>query len=334
MSWQEFVGHQPLIEMFRRAWERGRTGHAFLLLGPAGIGKRTFARNITQTLFCERRGPGEFDACGLCSACKQVAASTHPDLIEIGCPPGKRELPIALIAGDKERRGKEGLCHDLSLRPMSAASRIAIIDDAETMNEESANSLLKTLEEPPPGAILFLLAPDLTQILPTIRSRCQVIRFTPLTPEELTTLILRQGLVSQPAEAAELAAVAEGSLETAAQLLDAGLLRIKTGIEKQLATRPLNGLAVAKALEALFDELGGDTSRQREYLAWSIHFTVAALRAALRQPQSAEVQEQLGLMLDRCFEAEQHFEQSMPVPLCLEALWSDLSSLTRTPTAI
>ncbi|MFT3772273.1 MAG: hypothetical protein QM820_43285 [Minicystis sp.] len=84
------------------------------------------------------------------------------------------------MVGAPDRRGREGLCHDLSLRPMSANRKVAIIDDADRMNEESANALLKTLEEPPAGSILFLITPSIEPILPTIRSRCQPIRFGPL----------------------------------------------------------------------------------------------------------------------------------------------------------
>jgi DNA polymerase-3 subunit delta' len=136
-----------------------------VFVGPDGVGKRLVAKGIAQCLFCQRVSDEQLDACGACAACRQVLADTHPDLLTVGCPEGKRELPIALIAGEGERRGREGLLHDLSLRPMSATRRIAIIDDADTMNEESANALLKTLEEPPPGSLLFLISPSLDALL-------------------------------------------------------------------------------------------------------------------------------------------------------------------------
>ena len=97
------------------------------LTGPGGVGKRFVARGIAQSLFCERTPEEQLDACGECPACRQVRAGTHPDLLTIACPEGKRELPIELIAGSAENRGREGLCRDLALRPMSAPRRIALI---------------------------------------------------------------------------------------------------------------------------------------------------------------------------------------------------------------
>ncbi len=149
LTWSTLVGHAAQVGMLRRAAERGRLGSTLLFAGPHGIGKRRIAMSVAQSLFCERHVEAELLACGECSACKQVAAHTHPDLIVVRRPPGKAVLPIALFVGEDESRGKEGMCHELSLRPMSAGRRIAIIDEAELMGDEAANALLKTLEEPP-----------------------------------------------------------------------------------------------------------------------------------------------------------------------------------------
>ncbi|MCA9081573.1 MAG: hypothetical protein KDA58_13500, partial [Planctomycetaceae bacterium] len=171
MIWDRLKGHQTQVEMFRRAIDRQRLAHAYLLVGSHGIGKRLFVHLLAQCLFCDQHAEEELLACGRCSGCKQVLAGTHPDLLEVGCPKGKKELPIELLVGPPERRGREGLCHDLALRPMSASRRIALINDAELMNEASANALLKTLEEPPRDSLIFLTTPDTEPILPTIRSR-------------------------------------------------------------------------------------------------------------------------------------------------------------------
>ena len=98
-------------------------------------------------------------------------------------PPGKSFIPVDLFIGDREHRSQEGLCHRLSLRPASEKRRIAIIEDADFLNEEGANCLLKTLEEPPPGSVLILIGTSQQRQLPTIRSRCQVIRFRRLSDE-------------------------------------------------------------------------------------------------------------------------------------------------------
>ena len=97
------------------------------------------------------------DACGHCPACLQAAAGSHPDLETVAKPPDKSFLPLELLIGDKEHRMREGLCYRLSLRPLLGGRKIAVIDDADYLNAEGANSLLKTLEEPPPGSLLILI---------------------------------------------------------------------------------------------------------------------------------------------------------------------------------
>ncbi|QDT33336.1 DNA polymerase III subunit delta' [Thalassoglobus polymorphus] len=332
--WESLRGHQAQIEMFRRAIQRSRTAHAYLFVGPSGIGKKLFAHNMAQALFCERCPDADFNACGECSSCKQIQAGTHPDLLTIGCPEGKRELPIELLIGSREQRGRTGLCHELALRPMSASRRIAIIDDAETMNEASANSLLKTLEEPPPGVILFLIAPDTDPILPTIRSRCQTVRFSTLSEQDIEELLIENGDVQNEAQAKSVSQFAEGNLTTARQLLDSGLLQLKATVENCLKEFPINSLRSVKAINAVFEEIGGDTSQQRQNMRWANQFCIDFLRRTLRETADPTASDKLALMMDRCFEAEQHLKQTMSIPLCLDSLFDDLARISRTPVPV
>lgn len=193
------------IEMFRRAAARGRLAHAYLLIGPAGCGKEEFARLFAQAMLCRRTGETELAACGECPGCKQVLAGMHPDLLTVGLPEGKSELPIDLFVGSAERRGKEGLCYEFSLKPMMAGRRIAIISDADAMNEASANALLKTLEEPPEQSILILMAEEMERLLTTIKSRCQIVYFASRPdqgkqelPEEQELRRQARGLFNKP----------------------------------------------------------------------------------------------------------------------------------------
>lgn len=333
MIWSDLKRHQAQVEMFRRAIERGRTAQGYLFVGPRGIGKRTFARKLAQCLFCQRIPDAQLEACGACNACQQVAAGTHPDLLEIGCPEGKRELPLELIVGAKERRGREGLCHDLSLRPMSANRRIAIIDDADLMNEESANALLKTLEEPPLGAILILLTPDIDPILPTIRSRCQPVRFAPLKGGELSELLLKTGSTTDAALAREVAALADGSLETAQELLEPELRELRTVLIQALSANLIDGLATSESVSGQMEKMGGDTSEQRRRAGWLLRFAVEHLRGQLAITDDPDRLERIGEMIDRCLLSEVHLKQSMPVPLCLEGLFDGLGRISRSVMA-
>ena len=158
MSWQGILGHDAVAEQFRRALARGRLASSFLFVGPSGIGKRTFALKLAQALLCSRRPEAELAPCGECSSCIQLLAGTHPDLLQVARPKDKSFLPLELLIGDKEHRMRQGLCHDIALKPFMGGRRVAILNDADYLNAEGANSLLKTLEEPPPRSVLILIA--------------------------------------------------------------------------------------------------------------------------------------------------------------------------------
>lgn len=350
MHWDFLRGHARQVEMFRHALRRGRTAHAYVFAGPKGVGKRVVARGIAQCLFCQRRADEELDACGECPACRQVLAGSHPDLLTVACPEGKRELPIALIAGADDRRGREGLLHDLSLRPMSAARRIAIIDDADTMNEESANALLKTLEEPAEGSVLFLISPSLDALLPTIRSRCQPIHFGPLPEPDVAALLQQLNWEADPQAAAAVAALAEGSLDVAQQLLDPALRKLRDELQSRLSAGELLPLQTSDALIALVEEVGSDVPAQRAAAGWLIRFAVshygelltraAAQQGGLESPDWRallarcqgdwmEAADRLAASIDRCVQADAQLAQMMPVPLCLEGLFDGLARIQR-----
>ncbi|MBX3443928.1 MAG: DNA polymerase III subunit delta' [Planctomyces sp.] len=330
MHWREIQGQSTAIDMLRRAAARGRLAHGYLFLGPAGIGKRQVARTLAQALFCPRSGE-ELEPCGECPACRQVQAGSHPDLFEIGCPEGKRELPIDLIAGAKDKRGREGLCHDITLRPMSADRRVAIIDDAHTMNEESANALLKTLEEPPEGSILILISPELEPILPTIRSRCQPLWFAPLPLPLVESLLREADPQLDPAAAAAAARLSGGSLDTARRLLDPALAALRSTIRSGLARPALDGGALHTAVLEIVEQ-GADTAAQREFAGWAIQMAIEHYREVLAADAADpyDACDRAAAGLNRCIDAAGHLHQSMPASLCLAGLFDDLARVGRT----
>ncbi len=349
MIWSELRGHQRQVELVRRAAQRGRLAHAYMFVGPEGIGKRLFAQLLAQCVFCQRTLDGDLEACGECPGCRQVRAGTHPDLLTVACPEGKRELPIELIAGSDDRRGREGLNHDLAMRPMSASRRIAIIDDAQTMNAASANALLKTLEEPPPGSVLMLITPAQDLLLPTIRSRCQPLTFSRLATSDIADLLVTLDWEPNHTAASEIAVLSDGSLQTARQLIEPELRTLRETVISQLSQSPIKPRSLSGALTAALDELGGDTSTQRQHAGWVIRFAIEYLRGMLRaasgQPQGApaaaqqaasriaaddlESLDRLVAQINRCFESERQLGQYVSVPLCLEGLVDELSRIER-----
>jgi len=362
MAWSEILGHSDKVENLRSILAQGRLAHTYLFVGPPGIGKRTFALQLARCLLCERHSETELEACDRCPGCQQVLAGTHPDLFVVMCPEGKRELPIELFLGPKERRGKAGLCYELSHTPMAGRRKIAIIDDADLLNEESANALLKTLEEPPPFSLLILVASNIDGILPTIRSRCQSLRFAPLLPEQVAELLVQQGFAEDLTRAREAAALSEGSLTLATQLMQPELRNQRETLYKGLSAANFNSVALAAKLIEAVESAAGDTAGQRQAAAWLIRFCVEFYRGALwtlmsaesdeesrstnrpQTPQTAEFcnriagstetrLEKVAALMDRAILAETHLEQNVSVSLCLESLCDDLGRMQRGVSA-
>ncbi|MBI5759653.1 MAG: DNA polymerase III subunit delta' [Planctomycetales bacterium] len=358
--WDTLIGHDSRREMLRHAIAKGRLAHTFLFVGPPGIGKRMLAHAVAQSLLCERHSAADLDACGQCSGCKQVAAGTHPDLFQIGLPAGKQSLPIELFLGPEERRGKEGLCYELSLKPMAGGRKIAIIDDADSLNEASANSLLKTLEEPPPHSLLILVGTTPDAQLPTIRSRCQKLQFAPLTSEQVIEILIRDGIADDRSQAEAVAALCDGSVQTASELLDPQVRSLREAVYNLLAADGRQRYELAgQVVEAL--EEGSDTSEQRKLAGWAIRFAIEFYRGTIWQlgndggaatadspssivlppPQvtrftakfpnrSLDDLDLVGELLERVFQADSHLQRNMSPKLCIEGLFDELTRIERS----
>jgi DNA polymerase-3 subunit delta' len=349
MIWDSVRGQAGAIGQLRRSVTAGRLAHALLFVGPPGVGKGRVARLLAMCLFCERFSESQLDACGECGSCRMMLAGTHPDFLHVARPEGKSELPIELLVGSRENRGREGLCHDLALRPMAAQRRVAIIEDADRMSTECANALLKTLEEPPPYAVLILIASDSAALLPTIRSRSQVLRFAPLPAPIVAELVGELDWAENPAEARAAAELCGGSLDVARQLLNPQLRAVRSALLESFGQPRFQPHAVAQAALAALDEIGGETQQQRVNAQWIVHFMVDILRGTLRQwcangnlpagsreaarllerlPASEpETAEAIGEAIDRCVDAEQQLASNGSIPLCLESLVSDLATI-------
>lgn len=340
----------------RRTLKRQRLASAYLCVGPEGIGKRLFVQCLAECLFCRQHPAADLEACGECAGCKPFLAGSHPDFLSLGCPEGKRELPIELFVGPRERRGQSGLCYDLSLRPLPGSRKIAVIDDADLMNDSAANALLKTLEEPPDGAIIFLIAANPEALLPTIRSRCQMIRFAPLPVGDVAALLLEQQLVESPEEAQIVAALAEGSLAQAKRLIDPQLRQLRTLLYDQLGHTQDIGMSTARRLQEGIDKLSGETAEQRQLAHWLVRFAAEFLRSAMwrlcegsqvnalpdvphieqamhwvqkLRAEPVRVTETILEMLDRTMQTAEQIDQYVSVPLCLEAWFADMARLAQ-----
>ncbi|MEM1410854.1 MAG: DNA polymerase III subunit delta' [Pseudomonadota bacterium] len=158
LPWLEDPWHE-----FAARYEQGRLPHAMLVTGPAGTGKRKLAERMVHGLLCERETA---DACGVCRSCTLRAGGAHPDLFIVRPEEGKREIVIDSIRLLNER---------LVLTTTISPRKVALVEPADAMNRATANAFLKSLEEPPGDAAIILVADDAARLLPTIRSRCQLL---------------------------------------------------------------------------------------------------------------------------------------------------------------
>ena len=228
MPLSEIAGNRELIGGLVAELAR-RPSHAYLFAGTRGIGKAAVAGGLAQSILCERspgpafccdpadcpirsapattpaRGRNAVSApprCSCCAGCVQVAAGVHPDFNAIARQPNRSELLIEQV---------RGLISQLGNRPSRGPRRVAIIDDAETLNLPGQNALLKTLEEPPGSTIIFMVTQSERALIDTIRSRTRPVRFAPLTAGEIATVLIRR--TKMPAErASTIGLLARGSI--------------------------------------------------------------------------------------------------------------------------
>jgi DNA polymerase III subunit delta' len=336
-NWHGIFGHNALVDQFRRALQRNRLASSFLFVGPAGVGKRTFALKFAQALLCEKHPEAQLDPCEICPACMQVTAGTHPDLDVLGKPEGKSAIPLELLIGDKEHRGREGLCSRITLKPFGNRRKAALIDDADYLNAEGANALLKTLEEPPPRSILILIGTSPAKQLPTIRSRCQLIRFQPLAAEIVAQLLIEQGVVGSTEEAGRLASLGEGSIQQAKALTDPELGQFRLLLCDELEKRLFDPLRLAQNVAQFVDAAGKEASDRRLRLHMAVRFAadfyrqqlfIQADATRLAAAGTATPQDHTARRLDRCLETDQQIDRNANQTTLIES-WIDALSATR-----
>lgn len=280
--WQGIQGHDTVADNLRTTLRRGRLASTYLFVGPSGIGKRRFALALAKSLLCRRPAGDPLAPCDECDSCRLCEAGNHPDLHVVGLPPEKTFLPVDTFIGDKDHRNREGLCHRISLKPYLGDRKVAIIDDADHFNQESANSLLKTLEEPPPRSLVVLVGTSASRQLPTIRSRTQVVRFAPLEPHVVAEILLALGVAADQQQAVQLAAYGEGSVRRAITLADPSLWQFRDQLLNQLVTGPSDSVRLAKALQAFVDDAGKDAASRRERLRIGVKFAVEYYSGLMR----------------------------------------------------
>jgi DNA polymerase-3 subunit delta' len=329
VSWKRVRGHEAQVRAFAQAVRRNRLAHAYLFTGPPGVGKRLFAQELAKALLCETAAPDRLEACDRCPSCLQVEAGTQPDCLTASLPEGAHEFPI-----DDMRE----LCRRIALKPMGGRGKVVILDDADDLNGPSANCFLKTLEEPPPRSVLILVGSSPERQLPTIVSRCQVVRFAPL-PEALVADLLRQQELPDAHMIDRLARLSGGSPGQALALADPELWAFRRTLIDGLTRPQPDGVALGEALMHFVEEAGKDSAAQRRRAALVLRLLVEFLNDVLRvrvggAPRLGEAEDRQTLealagrleperlleVLERCLEGDVQIDRRVQLVLVLEAL--------------
>ena len=326
--WNRLLGHDAWVKSFREVVRRNRMAHAYLFVGPPGIGKRSFAIEFAKSILCENP-PDLLTACDQCAACRLVDAQTHPDFFFVAKPEDENVLSI-----DTMRK----LCGDFSLKTARGRGKVAILDDADDLNDQSANCFLKTLEEPPPRSVFILIGTTMEQQLATIRSRCQTVRFAPLQAAVVKQLLEKAELPDRSL-IPRLVQLAEGSPGQALALADPVLWEFRNRLIAALTNARIETLELSKAFTEFAEDAGKETSLHRARVSLTLRLFLAALRDAVRlrlgkvEPEALDGEAQLiqtlarrvspehsVRMVDRVLEAEVQLNRYIPIGLILEGL--------------
>jgi len=352
--WQSVAGHDRVVEQFRQRLAAGRLASTYLFVGPAGIGKRTLARKLAEALLCLENGPQGIDPCGQCDACRLAQAGTHPDLSIVVRAEDRSRIALEQLIGDRDHRNQRGMCHDLSMKPLIGDLKMAIIDDADDLQVEAANCLLKTLEEPPPRSVLILIGTSTDRQLPTILSRCQVVRFLPLQVAEVAEILQRQGIVGDPAQASRLAKASGGRVSRAIELASETGDQFRIALFDRLVGADRDAAGLTEMILAYVQQAGREAAARRRRLLDVFGWAMALYRQAMRTAVGASgdqeptrlaaaasklcTDRQLGpeqtiALIERCLAASDHVGRNVHPTTLVEAWAEDVYRLTGEPVS-
>lgn len=311
---KEVLGQEAAVHQLASSVTTGRVPHAYLFTGPVGVGKRTTARAWAKLLFC-LNPPSSLLACGTCPACGKVDQGTHPDLLWVDFV---RQAALLKEPIEKQKSLKistvREMEHALRLKPLEGRVKVAVLTPADALGDDAAHALLKIVEEPPPGTHIVLIATEAGSLLPTIRSRCQRVRFRPLATDVVTLLLAREHGNRPVEELARAARGANGSVERAQSLLEEG-----AGLDFDWAHCPISELL--SWCEGFQNPRQGRTAAERLLESLLARFQEEA-RGGERSPED----------LQRVFQSLTRLRWNANVGLTLQHLFIHLRRNARRPT--
>jgi DNA polymerase III subunit delta' len=340
-GFDEIIGQARPIRILTHLLRRGTFPHAFLFTGIPGVGKRTAAVAFAMSCNCTGEAPlpehpqaaFPVSPCGRCRACTRIVSGTHPDLIRI--EPSGDLIRISQI---------RDLCEILTLKPFEARIRVVILSGAQTINPEAGNALLKVLEEPPDRTVLILTAGESQDLLPTIVSRCQQIRFNPIPPKRIEAFLTeKQGIGAGPAKT--IARRANGSISRAVSMAGDKWMRRHDWLLRELGTlserRMARIFAFAEKLSRNKDLLSDDLETiqiwLRDLLVWKYRpdrIVCREIEERIGKASASVSPEALLSAMEAVLAARRNLAANANARLTLERLMLALSGCVHRPNPI
>lgn len=330
LKFSDIFGQNYAIKTLLDAYESDRLAHGLIFSGPVGVGKSTTAKALAGLFLCEK--PKKSQPCEKCESCRAIATDAHPDfhvilkeMIRLYDKTGKSKgttLSINVI--------KPELIEKVGRKAVMGTGKVFVIEQADYMESAAQNCMLKTLEEPPGRTLIILITDQPGALLPTIRSRCQLVRFVPLSSNLVNEKLREHGIDAATANAAS--ELADGSLGLALKWIEDGVVTAAAELLEQLGTL-LNGKPATrlqdwfkKAADAYAekqlarDELASKDQAAREGLALYLRIASEHIRRLLAQTDDAERLEQLTVAIDAFHETAANLDANVSIPLSFQQL--------------
>jgi DNA polymerase III delta' subunit len=296
MSFKDVHGQRRVKNIFVKALKQNRVPNSLLFSGPEGVGKKDFAREAAKALNCEKKTD---DACDACASCRSIAKGSCPDVMFIAPPRDVVKIEQIRL-----------LKSTAYLKPMAGKKRIFIVEEAEKMNTESSNSLLKVLEEPPAFSHIILMTHNPFMILPTVKSRCQVLTFSPMSRKEIRSALLERGWEDDRAEIISL--LVNGNMRQALQFDWADAQE-----RRELSWKIFGSLLSRDGLSPLLESFYSTRDTGRKELEQTLEFLASFFRDLILLKEKGEKR----LLMNPDFEDHLHrFADALSVDQTLDFL--------------
>jgi DNA polymerase-3 subunit delta' len=326
ITFDQILGQHSAIEAITQAYRHDRLSHGLIFAGPAGVGKATTARALAGLFLCEK--PRQLAACGQCASCRVFDAGNHPDYHVIYRQLARLESEKVVAKTLNADVIRDFLIAKAANKSVIGIGKIFVIEEADLMNAAAQNTLLKTLEEPAERTLIILLTDQSDALLPTIRSRCQLIRFAALDETLVRDQLQKHGIKRD--QAAIAARFADGSLGLAMRWIEDDVISHAQQLTKMLEAIVAGGSA--SQLQTWFksaadayaqkqlqrDPLASKDQATREGLVLYLRLASSFFRGKLAEEKDPQSLERICTAIDAIVRAEDYLESNVNIPLVFQ----------------